>query len=219
MASYPSSSTARLRRPLPLHRHRRTPKTILEPHLPRHAQPPGPPASPANPAANIASLAPYTRLSKRRATTRTSILLSTPSSALTAPVRLPPPRRPPRRPRRPHRRPGRRPHHRPRQHPLQERHLLDCVRRLDPAQRRHPVRHGGLAVRAVLLFAAHATAAPADSGRGAVLPVRVARAGDGGGCRGAGDAGAGPACGGDGRAVWAWVGGRGGWGGEGWGQC
>lgn len=41
-------------------------------------------------------------------------------------------------------------------------------------------------MRAVLLFAARATAAPADGGRGAVLPVRVARAGGGGGCRGAG---------------------------------
>lgn len=135
------------------------------------------------------------------------------------PVHPPPPCRPPRRPRRPHRRPGRRSHRGPRERPLQQRHLLDRVRRLDLAQRRHPVRHAGLAVRAVLLFAAHATAAPADGGRGAVLPVRVARAGDGVGCRGAGDAGAGPVRGGDGRAVWAWAGGGDGWAGEGWGRC
>lgn len=75
------------------------------------------------------------------------------------------------------------------------------------------MRHAGLAVRAVLLFAAHATAAPADGGRGAVLPVRVARARDGGGCREAGDAGAGPARG-DGREVWAWAVGGDGGGGE-----
>lgn len=68
--------TAMLRRPFPLHRYTGTasPKARASPR--NH---PPPQASPANPAADIASLAPYT-LSKRRATARTSILLSTLSS-------------------------------------------------------------------------------------------------------------------------------------------